>query len=98
MGAREIQRTGRRESKEMIYYTGVGSRSTPPEVLAIMTKLAYRLEKNGLMLRSGGAEGADSAFERGVSEDENKEIFLPWRGFNGNMSGLYPPTKYARDI
>jgi hypothetical protein len=32
------------------------------------------------MLRSGGAVGADTAFAK---HSTNKEIFIPWNGFNG---------------
>ena len=67
----------------MKYYAGVGSRETPREVLMQMTMLARSLETLGYVLRSGGAKGADSAFAAGVKHTENKEIFLPWRGFNG---------------
>lgn len=59
----------------MIYYAGIGSRQTPKEVLDVMTNIASYLEKNNWILRSGGAIGADSAFEKGVSEPEHKEIF-----------------------
>ena len=38
------------------------------------------------ILRSGGAPGADIAFEKDV---KNKNIFLPWRGFNDNSSTLF---------
>lgn len=55
-------------------YAGVGARSTPLHILNIMTKLASKLEDNGWTLRSGGATGADSAFEKGISNG-NKEIF-----------------------
>lgn len=54
----------------MKYYAGIGSRSTPDYVLKKMTLLAKKLEN--YILRSGGAEGADSAFEKGASK---KEIF-----------------------
>lgn len=47
------------------YYTGVGSRNTPPLILNIITKLAVKLSPN-YTLRSGAAQGADSAFERGA--------------------------------
>ena len=50
----------------LIYYTGVGSRNTPPHILAIMTNLATKLSTNNYVLRSGGAKGADSAFEKGA--------------------------------
>jgi hypothetical protein len=58
-----------------MFYTGVGSRRTPVEVQKLMTETARRLEDTGYVLRSGGAEGADQAFERGVKNPKNKEIF-----------------------
>ena len=70
----------------MKYYTGIGSRETPANIFSIMTQLAHVLDKQGYVLRSGGAEGADSAFEAGST---NKEIYLPWKGFNNNTSNLY---------
>lgn len=56
------------------YYTGVGSRKTPTEILLIMTSLARALYKKGFILRSGGAEGADKAFESGAGN--RKDIYL----------------------
>ena len=58
----------------MKFYTGVGSRKTPPSILKIMTALAGRLQELGFMLRSGGADGADSAFEAGATR--LKEVYL----------------------
>lgn len=58
------------------YYTGIGSRKTPQHVLNLMTRVANKLESLGYILRSGGAVGADSAFERGVSNASHKQIFL----------------------
>lgn len=78
-------------------YAGIGSRSTPPEVLEIMTQAASEFSSHGLILRSGGAEGADSAFEAGA-EPGKKEIFLPWKGFNKNPSPLFSPLQEAFDI
>lgn len=69
------------------YYTGIGSRSTPEDVLKSMTEIARALNADGWVLRSGGAEGADSYFEKGAGT--NKNIFLPWKGFNGSLSKLY---------
>lgn len=57
------------------YYAGIGARSTPLHVLKKMTDLAVILENKGFILRSGGADGADKAFESGVSDPANKEIF-----------------------
>jgi len=51
-----------------------------------MTKIAQRMSEKGFVLRSGGAKGADEAFENGAGE---KEIYLPWRGFRDNPS---PPV------
>jgi len=73
------------------YYTGIGSRKTPPEILKIMHTLAWHLADKGWTLRSGGAGGADNAFENGViqyCEDSDRyptardaNIYLPWASF-----------------
>jgi hypothetical protein len=57
----------------MKYYTGVGSRKTPPEIRLLMTKIAKKLSATH-MLRSGGAIGADQAFEAGAGS--NKKIYV----------------------
>lgn len=78
------------------YYAGIGSRETPAEVLAIMTALAQALAGAGWVLRSGGADGADSAFEQGAqAANGRKDIYLPWRGFNNNSSSLFEADKDA---
>lgn len=59
-------------------YTGVGARLTPPDVLRQMETLGQELARLGYTLRSGGAKGADVAFEIGCdSADGPKEIYLP---------------------
>lgn len=83
------------QHQRSIYYAGIGSRNTPPDVLAIMTKLARRLDELGFVLRSGGAEGADSAFEDGA---KNKQIFLPWEGFNGCQSEFTQSSSEAFSV
>lgn len=72
-----------------MFYAGIGSRKTPPDVLARFSQLAGELALSGWVLRSGAAGGADSAFEDGVDcalppdkLDSAKSIFLPWPGFN----------------
>lgn len=60
-------------------YAGIGSRDTPEDVCKLMTRLAKGLAYNGWTLRSGAAEGADSAFEKGADQ---KEIYIPWDRFN----------------
>ncbi|ADC73196.1 conserved hypothetical protein (plasmid) [Thioalkalivibrio sp. K90mix] len=58
------------------YYAGIGSRATPTEVLSVMREAAQALAGRGYILRSGGAVGADSAFEGGADLDGGrKEIF-----------------------
>lgn len=80
----------------MNYYTGIGSRRTPEDICDLMTKTARYLYFKGYTLRSGGAIGADSAFEIGAGE--KKEIFLPWKGFNDNTSELYNIPEEAYKI
>lgn len=71
----------------MIYYTGVGARTTPNDVLKRMIAFATAFAELGYTLRSGAADGADTAFEIGADyQNGRKEIYLPWRGFNGNDS------------
>lgn len=80
------------------YYAGVGSRETPEDVMQELVQLAQSLSTH-YVLRSGGADGADSAFENGATlGDGLKEIYLPWRGFNGNTSQLYGVDKAALDM
>lgn len=50
----------------MLVYAGIGSRSTPEDVLQLMHRAAVYLGRKGYLLRSGGAVGADTAFEKGA--------------------------------
>lgn len=82
----------------MKYYAGIGSRETPINVMERMKRLGTDLAKQGYCLRSGGAPGADTAFEEGCDLVSGaKEIYLPWRGFNGRNSLLYntPPEAFV---
>lgn len=57
-------------------YSGIGSRETPEHILGIMSKIGKSFAEKGLLLRSGGAIGADTAFERGCDLAKGKkEIF-----------------------
>ena len=74
------------------YYTGVGSRSTTPDVMELMTRVATKLESLGYSLHSGAADGADTGFENGVTNPLNKQIFVAWEGFSNRYStekGVY---------
>lgn len=57
------------------YYAGIGSRETPLPILKNMTQLASKLNTRDWSLRSGGADGADTAFEEGANI--YAEIFKP---------------------
>lgn len=76
-----------------IFYTGIGSRTVPESVLALMRKIAYGLAEYNYILRSGGAEGSDQAFETGCIRNKGqKEIYIPWNGFEGhydNQKGVF---------
>ena len=56
------------------FYTGVGSRDTPEDVLSVMRDLSRIYREMGWTLRSGGARGADTAFEENAGD--LKEIYL----------------------
>jgi len=75
------------------YYTGVGSRTVPPEIGELMTKIAVKLEELGYTLYSGGAKGSDLAWSAKV---KNKEIFIPWKSFG---EGIVPQeTEFAHNL
>lgn len=80
-------------------YAGIGSRQTPPEILALMVDLGHALALQGFTLRSGAADGADAAFEAGALRGRgHAEIYLPWRGFNGHTSNVFGVTDEARKL
>jgi hypothetical protein len=69
-------------------YAGIGSRDTPEDILALMRGIALMLYERGYTLRSGGADGADHAFEYATPAVSTMEIYLPWSGFNGKANTL----------
>jgi len=76
-------------------YTGIGSRKAPADILAVMTALAAQMA-GAYVLRSGAADGADAAFEAGALKAGGaREIYLPWKGFNGHSSELYHASEQA---
>ena len=71
------------EPQGKTFVAGIGARDTPQGVLFRMTEVAQIMARRGDVLRSGGALGADSAFEAGWdAEGGRKQIFLSWRGMN----------------
>lgn len=84
--------------KEM-FYAGVGSRETPDEILEMFKNIGSFLGKQGFILRSGHAQGADQAFECGCNKTNGKkEIYLPWNGFEGSNSTLIVKDLKAFEI
>lgn len=83
----------------MKYYAGIGSRETPEEILIIFEKVGEFLAEKEYILRSGHAQGADQAFERGCDRVRGqKEIYLPWNGFEGSNSNLVLEDNMAFNI
>lgn len=77
----------------MKYYTGIGSRETPREILDLMEDIAFKLAHLGYILRSGCAGGADTAFQNGAMQyvwettpaisdlPTLGQLYIPWDRF-----------------
>ena len=61
------------------YYTGVGSREISDEEYSLLSEIGKKMASLGYILRSGGAEGSDRAFQEGACSVSQKltEIWLP---------------------
>lgn len=84
------------------YFTGVGSRETPKHILDLMRRASAKFASSGLVLRSGGADGADAAFYHGWCDSANPnkplaEIYLPWNGFNNLTPEKDPCNRLVTD-
>lgn len=73
-------------------YAGIGSRETPPYILSLMTRMGRVMALEGHTLRSGGADGADEAFQIGCGEvDEGLvEVWLPYANFRFELNRRFP--------
>ena len=88
------------------YYTGVGSRQTPKEILEMMSEVGEKLADKGFILRTGAAQGADQAFEVGWVRHvqmnpgnwTSAEIFLPWEGFEKHTRDAMFGCNYLPDL
>ena len=71
------------------YYSGIGNRDVDMPIYwsSLIREIVELLYGKDFILRSGGAEGTDSMFEKHVGN--KKEIYLPFKGFNKNVSELY---------
>lgn len=79
--ADSLRKILKRANDEGLIVTGIGSRETPEDILKLMTRIGQKIEALGGLLRSGGAGGADLAFEAGWRNANACEIFHPWHGF-----------------
>lgn len=75
-------------------YAGVGSRSTPDAECTLMRRLGEALARRAYRLRSGGAIGADRAFQAGAMDAGGEmEIFRPDRATApGDIAGPSLPS------
>lgn len=89
---------------EQLIYTGVGSRSIPCDKELHIVKLGRHLADLNVVLRSGGADGSDSAFNAGAVLSKNfnpslREIYIAWEGASGlhhnPKEGIICPTGFA---
>ncbi len=81
------------------YFAGIGSRSTPLIIQDYMSEIASVAANENWILRSGGASGADSAFEEGCdAANGEKQIFLPWNNFRKKVSQYKEPIPEAYEI
>lgn len=72
----------------MQVYAGIGPRKTPADIFNVMVELARLLCARGWTLRTGGADGADTAFLNGCLLWEPRcELYLPEPGHNGHQVG-----------
>ena len=85
-----------KEINENKIYTVIGSIETPNNILKHFRYIGRILAYRGYLLRSGGAPGADTAFELGCKDSSinnnfggDRNIFLPWENFNNNKSKRY---------
>lgn len=80
---------------EQLFYAGIGSRRAPKDVQRRMRSIAAALYRRGWTLRTGGADGPDTAFMLGHFSVVDRsipfhllEVYLPWQRFN-DVSGNY---------
>lgn len=91
-----------KDTPKQVFYTGIGSRDVPADIAILMEKIAGKLCRANYHLRSGAANGSDSAFEYGVLNELDGDIsktnaamsvYLPWLSFGKRNTPRHP---YAR--
>lgn len=82
-------------------YAGIGAREISSSLKKEFIEIGKLLAQRKTILRSGGADGADLAFEAGCDfcvPRGTKEIFLPWKNFNHNSSSYVLPDPIPEEI
>ena len=77
------------------YYAGIGDKKLPPQLPQIIQKVAKGMHGDGYCLRNNGMDGAEREFMRGVSD---KQLILPWDGFNGLKSQYNEAPEAATQV
>lgn len=88
-----------------LIYTGVGTQATPENICKVFTYLGAELGSRMIRLRSGHADGSDLAFEAGsplvlgdgFDRRLGREIYLPWKNFNGRRKYFDPYIERVQD-
>lgn len=83
------------------WFAGIGTREEklPEESERMLVDVSAALCEAGWGLRSGAATGSDAACERGCDRVGGaKQIFLPFKGFNGHKSPLYSYTEAHEEL
>lgn len=75
---------------------GVGARKTPNNILTLMTAIGAWCRSMGIWVRSGHADGADLAFEKGA--EDFTIVYMPWAGFNWNKKFHSPNVIMPSDV
>lgn len=78
-----------KEGQKNMTYAGIGSRETSIDIQKEMYKIAKELESLGYVGQSGGAPGADKAFE-GANQ--------PWEKEDGTIAGTKEFTKSKANV
>lgn len=76
-------------------YVITGNKETPQNVIESMQRIVKELSAIGYIMRSGGKEGPEEAVENCVTD---KEIHLPWKGFNQKDSKFTFTHNHAKEI
>lgn len=73
------------------YYAGIGARDTPMPVMQQMELIGSLLGARGHVLRSGGAKGADTAFQVGCEAVKGRKII---RTATGSQAAMDHAARY----